>query len=225
RLLRIGDQLNRRERAAMECEREMARRLACLSLAGRKGEQLSGVISGVTPFGIFVELDGMPVEGMIRLEDLTDDWYVYDQDRLTLTGERLGRVWKLGEPVKVRLEEVDMGRLEIRLVPLELPATGKAPRKGGPARGKGRAPKPGTRKDRQGGRAGKGKKSESPAPVGRKSRSGSGAGGQGTKPGTPDATGRRGQPERDGTARSGKAPRRERPRTSAGRPRRGDKAR
>ncbi|MDE7371464.1 MAG: RNB domain-containing ribonuclease, partial [Desulfovibrio sp.] len=225
RLLRIGDQLNRRERAAMECEREMARRLACLSLAGREGAQLSGVISGVTPFGIFVELDGMPVEGMIRLEDLTDDWYVYDQDRLTLTGERLGRVWKLGGPVKVRLEEVDMGRLEIRLVPLELPAAGKAPRKGGPAAGKGRPPKPAGPKDRQGGRAGKGQKRESPAPGGRKSRSGSGAGGKGKKPGTPDATGRRGQPERDGKpASGGKAPRRERPRTSAGRPRRGDKA-
>ncbi|MBD5416719.1 MAG: VacB/RNase II family 3'-5' exoribonuclease [Desulfovibrio sp.] len=220
RLLRIGDQLNRRERAAMECEREMARRLACLSLAGREGEQLSGVISGVTPFGIFVELDGMPVEGMIRLEDLTDDWYVYDQDRLSLTGERLGRVWKLGDPVKVRLEEVDMGRLEIRLVPLELPAAGKAPRKGGPAAGKGR-PVPG--KNQRDGRrpgTGKGRKREGPAPGGRKSRSGSGASGQGKRPGTPDTPGRRGQPGRDG-----KPPRRERPRTSAGRPRRGDKAR
>ncbi|MBD5627248.1 MAG: VacB/RNase II family 3'-5' exoribonuclease [Desulfovibrio sp.] len=229
RLLRIGDQLNRRERAAMECEREMARRLACLSLSGREGERLDGVISGVTPFGIFVELDGMPVEGMIRLEDLTDDWYVYDEDRLTLTGERLGRVWKLGEPVKVRLEEVDMGRLEIRLLPLELPAAGKAPRKGGPARGKGRPSKPGGPKDRQDGRrpgAGKGRKREGPAPGGRNSRSGGAPSGQGKRPGTPDAPGRRGQPERDGkSASAGKAPRRERPRTSAGRSRRGDKAR
>ncbi|MBD5539398.1 MAG: VacB/RNase II family 3'-5' exoribonuclease [Desulfovibrio sp.] len=213
RLLRIGDQLNRRERAAMECEREMARRLACLSLAGREGERLEGVISGVTPFGIFVELEGMPVEGMIRLEDLTDDWYVYDQDRLCLTGERLGRVWKLGEAVKVRLEEVDMGRLEIRLVPLELPARGKAPRKAAPARGKGRLGAPGKRTEQRQGRQGRQNRRqggrgqpESPAPRGRRSRA--------------EGKGRAARPE--GGAKPG---RRERPRTSTGRPRRGDKAR
>ena len=125
RLLRIGDQLNRRERAAMECEREMARRLACLCLARRTGESFSGVISGVTPFGLFVELEGMPLEGMIRLQDLTDDWYFFDAERLCLAGERHGRVWKLGAQVNVRLEEVDLGRLEIRLLPLDLPPQGQ----------------------------------------------------------------------------------------------------
>lgn len=136
RLVRIGDQLNRRERAAMDCEREMARRLACLCLAGHEGEHFSGVISGVTPFGVFVELEGMPVEGMIRLEDLTDDWYVYDPERLCLTGERNGRVWALGAPVRTRLEEVDMGRLEIRLLPLDVPPPGtRGPRRGTPRDG------------------------------------------------------------------------------------------
>lgn len=136
RLLRIGDQLNRRERAAMDCEREMARRLACLCLAGHEGGHFSGVISGVTPFGVFVELEGMPVEGMIRLEDLTDDWYAYDPERLCLTGERHGRVWALGAPVRTRLEQVDMGRLEIRLLPLDMPPPGtRGPRRGKPRDG------------------------------------------------------------------------------------------
>lgn len=144
RLLRMGDQLNRRERAAMDCEREMARRLACLCLAGHEGERFSGVVSGVTPFGVFVELEGMPVEGMIRLEDLTDDWYVYDPERLSLTGERRGRVWTLGAPVRTRLEAVDMGRLEIRLLPLDMPPPGATgPRRGKP-QGAGRKNVPGT---------------------------------------------------------------------------------
>lgn len=144
RLLRMGDQLNRRERAAMDCEREMARRLACLCLAGHEGEHFSGVISGVTPFGVFVELEGMPVEGMIRLEDLTDDWYVYDPERFSLTGERHGRVWTLGAPARTRLEAVDMGRLEIRLLPLDMPPPGtRGPRRGKPRDGS-REKTPGT---------------------------------------------------------------------------------
>ncbi len=149
RLVRIGDQLNRRERAAMDCEREMARRLACLCLAGHEGEHFSGVISGVTPFGIFVELEGMPVEGMVRLEDLTDDWYRYDPERLSLTGERHGRVWTLGVPVRTRLENVDMGRLEIRLLPLDMPPPGAAGQRRGKPRSGSRKNAPGTTRGRR----------------------------------------------------------------------------
>lgn len=58
KLLRISDQLNRRERAAVDCEREMARRLGCLALRDREGERFAGVVSGVTDFGLFVELGG-----------------------------------------------------------------------------------------------------------------------------------------------------------------------
>ena len=213
RLLRIGDQLNRRERAAMESEREMARRLACLSLAGREGEHLSGVISGVTPFGIFVELDGMPVEGMIRLEDLTDDWYVHDPDRACLTGERQGRVWKLGQPVEVRLEEVDMGRLEIRLLPLGLPAA--APRRGRAAgpRGHSKAVGAGTRKGPEGRARKGGRRQESPRgrkgrPEGRKSRPG--------REGAPE------RPRKSGRSGTSGAPAAS---PASGRPRRGNKAR
>ncbi|MDO5484670.1 MAG: VacB/RNase II family 3'-5' exoribonuclease, partial [Desulfovibrionaceae bacterium] len=79
KLLRVADQLNRRERAALDCEREMARRLGCLALRGREGERFQGVVSGMMDFGLFVELDQMPVEGMIRVEDLGDDWFVPDQ--------------------------------------------------------------------------------------------------------------------------------------------------
>ncbi|MDE7241672.1 MAG: VacB/RNase II family 3'-5' exoribonuclease [Desulfovibrio sp.] len=206
RLLRIGDQLNRRERAAMESEREMARRLACLSLAGREGERLEGVISGVTPFGIFVELAGMPVEGMIRLEDLTDDWYVHDPDRACLRGERGGRVWKLGQPVEVRLEEVDMGRLEIRLLPLGLP--------GAHPRGRGKRGGAAARQPKEAGRPRKGRQRPE-LPRGRKGR-----------PGATTARPEKGAPadkprRAGGRGRSGKAG----ASAATGRSRRGNKAR
>ncbi len=121
KLLRMGDRLNRLERATMECEREMARRLACLALRDREGERFSGIIAGVTDFGLFVELACMPVEGMIRVQDLGDDWYELDSRNQCLMGQRSGLCWRLGQRLEVRLAEVHMGRLEIRLMPLECP--------------------------------------------------------------------------------------------------------
>lgn len=119
KLLRVADQLNRREREALECEREMARRLGCIALRDSIGQRFDGVVSGVTEFGVFVELEAMPVEGMIRVEDLGSDWFALDERRHALVGQRGGAVWALGQPVAVRLADVHTGRLEIRLVPAD----------------------------------------------------------------------------------------------------------
>ncbi len=121
KLLRIGDQLNRRERAAMACEREMDRRLGCLALLPRVGEHFSGIVAGVMDFGVFVELTDMPVEGMVRVEDLGDDWYDFDARTMSLVGQHSGIIWRMGQKLGVALAEVNLGRLEIRLMPLELP--------------------------------------------------------------------------------------------------------
>lgn len=129
KLLRVADQLNRREREALECERETARRLACIALRDSIGQRFDGVVSGVTEFGVFVELEIMPVEGMIRVEDLGNDRFALDERRHALIGQRSGAIWALGQPVEVRLADVHTGRLEIRLVP----ADGKVAARGRPA--------------------------------------------------------------------------------------------
>lgn len=121
KLLRISDQINRRERAAMACEREMGRRMGCLALLPRVGEHFTGVVAGVTDFGIFVELTAMPVEGMIRIDDLGKDWYDFDNRTMSLVGRHSGVTWRMGLRLEVILSEVNLGRLEIRLIPLELP--------------------------------------------------------------------------------------------------------
>ena len=105
KLLRVADQLNRRERDALDCEREMARRLACMALEGRVGERFRGVVAGVNDFGLFVELSEMPVEGMIRVEDLGDDWYDFDARRQCLVGQRSGLCWSMGQSLEVALAE------------------------------------------------------------------------------------------------------------------------
>lgn len=110
-----GAQLNKLEREALECEREIAKRLACVALRDKEGEKARGTISGVTDFGLFVELDSIPAEGLIRVTDLSDDYYEYDEREQRLVGQRTGKIWKLGQPVNTRVQSVDLDRMEIRL--------------------------------------------------------------------------------------------------------------
>lgn len=118
-LAAIGDQLNSLERQAVDCEREMAKRLACVYLEGREGEIFEGVISGVTDFGVFMEFSGMTAEGLIRTEELGSDWFRLDQISQALIGEHTGQIWRLGQPIKARLLRVDTEKQEIRLEPAE----------------------------------------------------------------------------------------------------------
>lgn len=120
-LVAIGEQLNGLERRAVECEREIAKRLACIYLEGREGEIFKGVISGVTDFGLFVEFEGIPAEGLIRVEDLGNDWYKFDAPSQTLTGGFGGQVWQLGQPVEVKLLAVDLEKQELKLAPVRKP--------------------------------------------------------------------------------------------------------
>jgi len=115
KLLEVAEQCNGRERAATEAEREIGRRMGCLLLQGHNGEYFGGIISGVMPFGFFVELDNMPVEGMVRVETLGRDYYIYDEERQELRGEHSGEAFRLGQRVTVKLTGVHVGRLEIDL--------------------------------------------------------------------------------------------------------------
>ncbi|MFV0423378.1 ribonuclease R [Oleidesulfovibrio sp.] len=123
-LLRIGDQLNIRERAGMEAEREILKRITVLFMRDRVGEEFTGVISGVADFGFWVELKEIMAEGLVRLSLLHDDYYEFVPERQELMGERTGRIFKLGQSVKVRLASVNVPRLEIDFELLEYPETG-----------------------------------------------------------------------------------------------------
>lgn len=115
KLLETAEQCNARERVATDAEREIGRRMGCLLLLGRTGETFAGIISGVMNFGFFVELDGMPTEGMVRVETLGRDYYVFDEERQELRGEHSGETFRLGQRVTVTLTGVHVGRLEIDL--------------------------------------------------------------------------------------------------------------
>ncbi len=93
-----------RERAAAEAERDVDDLYKCRYMAERIGETHDGIISGVTAFGIFVELKNT-VEGLIKLERLPEDGYFFYEDKLLLKGH--SHSYRLGDSVKIRVEDCD----------------------------------------------------------------------------------------------------------------------
>ncbi|SIO20265.1 ribonuclease R [Halodesulfovibrio marinisediminis] len=113
RIQPISDHLNKRERVAMEAEREILKRITALYMLSHIGAEFTGVISGVSDFGFWVELEEVMAEGMVRLSSIDDDYYVYLSERNELVGERTARRFALGQVVKVWLYDVNVGRMEI----------------------------------------------------------------------------------------------------------------
>ena len=92
-----------RERAAVECEREVDDMKKAEYMQKHIGEDYEGVVSSVMPFGMFVELPNL-VEGLIRLDDLTDDYYTYNEDTFSLVGKKNKRGYRLGDKVKIKVK-------------------------------------------------------------------------------------------------------------------------
>ncbi len=105
-----------RERLADEAERETDKVKKIQYMESRIGETFDGIISGVNNHGFYVELPNT-VEGMIRLSDLTDDYYIFDDRRYELVGERTGRTYKLGQSIRVMLAATDRHMRTIDFLP------------------------------------------------------------------------------------------------------------
>ncbi len=113
----LGEDTSARERDAMEAERDSVSLKEAEYMVNKVGEQYAAVISGVTNFGVFVELPNL-IEGLVRLEDLPQDYWSYDSIHYRLHGERTGREYRLGNPVTVEVVRVDLGmrRIDFRLI-------------------------------------------------------------------------------------------------------------
>ena len=97
-----GKLTSERERAAIEAEREVEDMKKAEYMEDQIGKIAEGVISGVTKFGFFVELENT-VEGLVHVQKLTDDYYHYDPDTLSLKGERTKKIYRLGQRVKIKV--------------------------------------------------------------------------------------------------------------------------
>ncbi len=128
----VGETSSAREREAMEAERDSVEMKEAEYMRERLGEEYHAVISGVTNFGIFVELPNL-IEGLIRMEELPQDYWVFDSVHYRLTGERTGRIFQLGQEVDVVVAAVDvpLRRIDFRLKPTGVSQTGQGPKRRG----------------------------------------------------------------------------------------------
>ncbi len=107
-----------RERAAEEAERESVKLKQVEYMQQHVGETFSGVVSGVTRFGVFVELDDILVEGLVHVRDM-DDYYSYEEHRYALVGESTGRTIRLGNAVTVQVTAANPDTRQIDFVFIE----------------------------------------------------------------------------------------------------------
>ncbi|MDQ7038500.1 MAG: ribonuclease R [Aquificota bacterium] len=111
-----GEHLSQQERLADEVEWEALDVLKARYMKSRVGEVFEGIITGVTSFGFFVEIKETLVEGLVKISTLTDDDYVYDEPAHRLVGVRTGKVYRLGDTVRVRVLSVDEERGKVDLI-------------------------------------------------------------------------------------------------------------
>jgi ribonuclease R len=109
----MGEHISQRERRAMEAEREIVDLKKSQFMAGKVGKEFEGFVSGVTPFGFFVELKDIFVEGLVHISNLEDDFYHYEEDLHRLIGQNRRKVFQVGNEVRVAVKNVNLERREI----------------------------------------------------------------------------------------------------------------
>jgi ribonuclease R len=120
-LMILGDHCTRTERRAEAAERDLIRIKLLTYLEPRVGEVFHSVIIAVEEFGIFVRLVELPVEGLVHISSLSDDYYYREPETHTLIGRRSNRRYRLGDRLQVRIVRVDVDRRELDLVPADSP--------------------------------------------------------------------------------------------------------
>jgi ribonuclease R len=105
--------ISKMEKQAVDAERASIKYMQVLFLGERIGEQFSGVISGLTDWGIYVELDENKCEGMIPLNSIKDDQYYYDNELKLIMGHNTRKSFKLGQEIKVIVKKADLHKRQI----------------------------------------------------------------------------------------------------------------
>jgi len=110
---KLCEHSSKMERLAMEAERASVKYKQVEYMSERIGNVYEGVISGVTEWGIYVEIIENQCEGMIHIRDLEDDYYEYDESNYCIRGRRLGKEYQLGDRVKVEVVKADLQKKQL----------------------------------------------------------------------------------------------------------------
>ena len=112
-MLELGESCSLTERRADEATRDVQAWLKCEYMQDHIGDEFDGVVSAVTGFGLFVELQGVHTEGLVHVTALAGDYYHFDAAKQRLTGERTRVTYRLGDPLRVRVVRVDLDERKI----------------------------------------------------------------------------------------------------------------
>ncbi len=153
-MLQLGQHCSMTERRADEATRDVADWLKCDFMQDQVGNVFRGVIASVTGFGFFVRLNDLFIDGLVHVSTLDNDYYRFDQVGQRLIGESAGTAYRLGDPVEVRVDAVNMDERKIDFALIS--STRKARGEGKTERD--RAKKGGQRTLRDSGSAGRGKR-------------------------------------------------------------------
>ena len=116
-LVELGEHCSMTERRADDATRDVMRWLKAEYMVDRVGEEFSGAVSGVTGFGLFVQLDDIYIDGLIHITALGNDYFQFDAAKGRLTGERTRQSFRLGDKLQVIVVRVDVdeGRIDLEL--------------------------------------------------------------------------------------------------------------
>ncbi|MCK5359736.1 MAG: RNB domain-containing ribonuclease, partial [Gammaproteobacteria bacterium] len=116
-LVELGEHCSMTERRADDATRDVMRWLKAEYMEDKVGEEFSGAVSGVTGFGLFVQLDDIYIDGLIHITALGNDYFQFDAAKSRLTGERTAQSYRLGDKLRVIVVRVDVdeGRIDLEL--------------------------------------------------------------------------------------------------------------
>lgn len=102
-----GEITSAHEKRAEDASRDVEARLKCEYMEKKIGETFEGIITGVTNFGLFVQINELLIDGLVHVKNLNDDYYRFEADTHRLIGERTGRFFSLGDKTKIRVKDID----------------------------------------------------------------------------------------------------------------------
>lgn len=114
--VKYAERSSDREKIAQKVERDSEDIKKAEYMQNKIGEEYEGIVSSITSFGMFVELENT-VEGLIRFENLGNEYFIYDQERKILIGEQSNTIYKIGQRVRIRVIEANK---ELRRISFEI---------------------------------------------------------------------------------------------------------
>ncbi|GAA4871599.1 ribonuclease R [Ferrimonas pelagia] len=128
-LAELGENCSMTERRADDATRDVSDWLKCEFMLDHVGDEFGAVVSGVTSFGLFVRLKNLHIDGLVHISSLANDYYHFDPVQASLVGEASGKRYRLGDPVRVKVNAVKLDERQIDLGLVDGGVEGDKPRK------------------------------------------------------------------------------------------------